>query len=59
MSGNTNEGKCLRCVLKHCLNAKTLYMESVQFGANNCVSTKEFDAIILKLANFILNERGK
>ena len=45
------EKACLKCVLKHLLNAKTFIMESIQFGNNIDVEIEEFREHIIKALN--------
>ena len=45
---------CLRCEIKHLLNSKTYLMEAIQFGFKTEVQVEELNAIILELANYII-----
>jgi len=53
-----NNKPCLRCVIKHMLNAKTYMMESIQFGAKLSVRTEDLDNIIIRLAKYVLAKKG-
>jgi hypothetical protein len=55
---NNNE-PCLRCVIKHLQGAKTTLMEAIQFGAKLDICTDDLDDIILKVANYILSNKGE
>lgn len=48
---------CLKCGLKHMMNAKTYFMEARQFGFKIDLTTAKLDSIILSLCNYILENK--
>jgi len=49
---------CLKCTLKHLLNAKTFLIEAISFGAKPGVEVEDLSNITLRLCNYILDEKG-
>jgi len=58
LTDNDANKPCLKCTVKHLLNAKTFMMESLQFGADFNVTVEELNQVILKLATYILDKKG-
>jgi len=56
MMHDDKDKPCLKCVIKHMLNAKTYLMEATQFGYDSKVSTDEMDSITLGLCNIALKK---
>lgn len=49
---------CLKCTLKHSMNAKTFLLEAKQFGFETVVELEELNDIIRELCNYIIQRRG-
>lgn len=48
---------CLKCTLKHLMNAKTYFMEAKTFGFEISLTTEELDSIIIKVCDYILEKK--
>ena len=48
---------CLKCTLKHMMNAKTYLMEAIQFGFKTDLTIEELNAIMLSLCNYIMEKK--
>lgn len=57
MEDNPNK-PCLKCTIKHVMNAKTFLMEAISFGAKPGVDVEDLNCMILRLCNYTLEENN-